>query len=128
MNNFALVLFAGMLAILSGCQQTSRQSNESPQSMMVRVATQAQACWWFKGNDPAFGKFRMAAEINSPAGRPRILIVPKDNPAGLPKLVVQAQRVTGITGVATFGPLLDSRDGMRIQEDVSRWAGGGTAC
>jgi len=94
---------------------------------MVKVATQAQLCW-FKQNDPAFTKFSMATELNSHAGRPRVLIVPKSNPAGLPKLVIQAERIVGISGVSTFGPLLDTSDGARIQDSVSKWAAGNKSC
>ena len=94
---------------------------------MVMIAKQAQACWFVK-NDPAFSQFSMATELNSPAGRPRVLIVPKNNPAGLPKLVIQAERIVGISGVSTFGPLLDSEDGARIQNTVSKWAAGGKSC
>ncbi len=127
MKKLPYLAIAGLMA-LAGCQQTgSMRNSESPRSMMVRVASQAQACW-FKRNDPAFAEFRMATELNSHSGRPRILIVPKNNPAGLPKLVVQAQRNAGITGVATFGPLLDSDNGARIQNDVSKWAGGSKSC
>ena len=94
---------------------------------MVKIARQAQTCW-FVNKDPAFAKYRMATELNSPAGRPRILIVPKNNPKGLPTLVVQAERIVGIAGVSTFGPLLDTKDGPRIQNSISNWAGGSTGC
>jgi len=113
---------------LAACQQTPKKApGISPQTMMVRVARQAQLCW-FKQNDPAFAEFAMATELNSHAGRPRVLIVPKSNPTGLPKLVIQAERNVGITDVATFGPLLDSKDGARIQSSISKWAGGSTGC
>lgn len=94
---------------------------------MVRVARQAQNCW-FVQKDPGFTEYRMATELNSHVGRPRILIVPKNNPAGLPKLVVQAERNVGITGVATFGPLLDGPNGAKIQNAISKWAAGQTGC
>jgi hypothetical protein len=114
---------------LFGCQQTSNNSAKgpSPQAIMVKVATQAQLCW-FKKNDPAFTSFSMATELNSHAGRPRVLIVPKTNPAGLPKLVIQAERIVGISGVSTFGPLLDTSAGARIQDSVSKWAAGSKSC
>lgn len=129
MNFSATVILTALAIGLAGCQQSGGQRNKgpSPQSIMVKVAQQAQACWFVK-KDPAFGKYRMATELNSPAGRPRILIVPKNNPRGLPKLVVQAERVLGIAGVSTFGPLLDTQDGERIQAAITKWAGGSQSC
>ena len=124
----ALLLSILLSIALSGCQQTSKASKgPGPQAIMVHVARQAQACWFVK-KDPAFSEFRMATELNSHSGRPRILIVPKNNPAGLPKLVVQAERIVGISGVSTFGPLLDTDNGARIQDAVSKWAAGGKSC
>ena len=128
--NISLLISLTILALaLSGCQQTSNKATKgpSPQTIMVRVASQAQLCW-FKKSDPAFTNFSMATELNSHAGRPRVLIVPKNNQAGLPKLVIQAERIVGISGVSTFGPLLDSSDGARIQDSVSKWAAGNKSC
>ncbi len=129
MSMFRLFLLGAMAASLASCQQTTgkRSAGESPQSVMVRVARQVQTCW-FQKNDPAFTEFGMVTELNSHAGRPRILITPKGKPTGLPKLVIQAERNLGITGVATFGPLLDSSDGARIQDNISKWAGGSKSC
>jgi hypothetical protein len=128
MRAIFLILLATLPLSLAGCQQPPKKvAGITPQTMMVRVARQAQQCW-FKQNDPAFAQFSMATELNSHAGRPRVLIVPKSNPAGLPKLVIQAERNVGITGVATFGPLLDTKDGARIQESISKWAGGSSSC
>ncbi len=126
-----IFIFASLigLASLSACQQTvNRQvASEGPKTIMVRVASQVQLCW-FKQGDPVFASFQMATELNSHAGRPRILIVPKGNPTGLPQLVVQAERSAGVSGVATFGPLLDTINGIRIQNDISKWAGGMKSC
>ncbi len=55
----------------------------------------------------------------------RILIVSKDEPTGLPALVVQA---TGGASATVYGPLADSANGARIRGDIARWAKGGTGC
>ena len=94
---------------------------------MVRVAKQVQACW-FKKPDPALKGFRMASEVDSYAGKPRILIVPKNNPEGLPKLVAQAEKAGGRTQFSSFGPLLASNSGSRLQASLNRWAAGSTNC
>ncbi len=120
----AIVAF-GLLA----CNQSQKVSRapESPQSLMVRVAKQVQACW-FKKPDPALKGFRMASEVNSYAGKPRILIVPRNNPEGLPKLVAQAEKSGGRTQFSSFGPLLSSNSGSRLQASLNRWAAGSTKC
>ncbi len=129
MNKISLIAVLILPLAVTGCQQTISKGAKgpSPQKIMVHIARQAQSCW-FKKNDPAFAKFSMATELNSHSGRPRVLIVPRKNPGGLPKLVIQAERIVGVAGVSTFGPLLDSDAGSRIQDAVSKWAAGGKSC
>jgi hypothetical protein len=100
--------------------------------VMVSVARAAQDCW-FASKDRAFTNYRMADEINSPAGRPRILLVPRADPSGLPHLVIQAERrgdtATGeYTDIQAYGPMLSTASGKRITDDVARWAGGNSSC
>jgi hypothetical protein len=123
---------------LAACQAGSpsdalslKTSNGATETV-VAIAQAAQTCW-FKSKDRAFTGFRLANEVNSPSGRPRFLLVPKNNPAGLPLLVVQAEKkgsaTTGTyTAVQAFGPLLDTPNGARINSDVQRWATGNSAC
>jgi hypothetical protein len=102
------------LALLAGCQSEKKPA-VSPQRAalptMERVAVAANTCW-FKSNDPAFRDYRLAPELNSFSGRPRILAVPRHSPARLD----------------AFGPLMDGPAGGRIKSDVLRWAAGGTGC
>ncbi len=132
------VLLILMLAVLAGCQTQSSSdalainSKEEPRAVIVSLAKTAQNCW-FKSGDKNFTKFRLAAEVNSHAGRPRFLLVPKNNPGGLPSLVIQAeQRGDASSGtftrVQTFGPLLETGNGQRITSDVQRWISGNTNC
>ena len=94
---------------------------------MVGVARQAQACW-FKKKNPALRPYKMATELDSYSGKPRILIVPKKNPAGLPKLVAQAERINGRTTFTTFGPLLASASGPKLNASLRAWARGSRTC
>ena len=94
---------------------------------MVGVAKQAQACW-FKRKDPALRPYKLAAEVNSYSGKPRILIVPRNNPGGLPKLVAQAERKSGQTVFTSFGPLLQTKDGPRLNANLRAWARGSKTC
>jgi len=129
-----LMLLAAMLFTLAACTKTEppkvtavKPKQESARGLMVRVAKQVQACW-FKAKDPALKKYRMAAEINSFSGRPRILIVPRNKPTALPKLVAQAQRIGGKNRFESFGPLLQSSDGPRLNASLNRWANGSKTC
>jgi hypothetical protein len=117
------------LIVLAACTQTGKSANvgDSPQSVMVHVAKQVQACW-LVGNEPALKGYKMAPEINSYSGKPRILIVPRSNPGGLPKLVAQAERIRGRTTFTSFGPLLNTKDGPRLDASLRNWAQGSSAC
>ncbi len=92
---------------------------------MERVALAARDCW-FRGKDPAFRAFRLAPELDSHSGRPRILVVPAANPGGLPLLVVEGRGSPA--QLETFGPLLQTGEGARIARDVDRWAAGNRTC
>lgn len=92
-----------------------------------RIAERVGACW-FTGSNDAFSRYAYAPELNSFSGKPRILIVPKNNPAGLPQLVIEVSDGKRATVVKLFGPLLASARGSAIQRDVERWADGGTEC
>ncbi|MEO0545926.1 MAG: hypothetical protein AAF035_03165 [Pseudomonadota bacterium] len=118
------------MSALTACQSTppvKLQKSESAQSLMLRVGKQVQACW-FKTKDPAFRRYRMADELNSYTGKPRLLIVPRNNPGGLPKLVAEAQRKGGRVQFSAYGPLIDGKDGPRFSSDLKKWASGRTTC
>lgn len=118
------------VAALSGCQSGGGGgssgggidfSNEA-YGLSVKLADAIGRCWFAPG-DTTFAGYVYTPERN--AGVSRILIVKKDNPTGLPALVVQA---TSATGASVYGPLTDSPAGARIRADVTRWGKGGTSC
>ena len=112
---------------------TSCQSDRSPPSApdraalptMERVAVNANRCW-FKSGDPMFQPYRLAPELNSFSGRPRILAVPRNSPESRPVLVVQAEGSPA--RLDAFGPLMDGASGDRIRRDVLKWASGTPGC
>jgi hypothetical protein len=116
---------------LTGCTQTPTapllSQGRSPLDVMTLVAKGSQKCW-FDGKNATFLPFRMADERGSHSGRPRILVVPKNNPGGLPKLVVQAERTGGQTRVSAFGPLLTGAGGAKLSGQINSWAAGSDAC
>ncbi len=116
--------------VIAGCNQTAKVTStprEKPQALMLRVAKQVQTCW-FKKSDPALKPYKMATELDSFSGKPRILIVPRSNPRGLPKLVAQAESRGGRTNFTTFGPLLTSAQGPRLNGALNAWAQGSKTC
>lgn len=120
----------GLAALaLAGCGPTRTAPPVTPGRAalptMERVALGASACW-FKSRDPAFAAYRLAPELNSFSGRPRILVVPAHSPEARPLLVVEAEGNPART--ATYGPLMSSASAGRISADVNRWIGGGKGC
>jgi hypothetical protein len=129
----ALVAAMTLAPLLSGCQTGSPsralnlKSTGEPVDIIVLIGRTAHACW-FVSKDPGFGGFRLADEAHSPAGRPRLLLVPRRDPGGLPKLVIQAEKVDGVTDIQVYGPALSTNLGSRITGDVERWVSGNSNC
>ncbi|MFC6444153.1 hypothetical protein [Shinella zoogloeoides] len=121
----ALPLIA--VAALAGCQPKTPapRPNGGALPTMERVALGANSCW-FKSGDPAFKAYRLAPELNSFSGRPRILVVHRNSPESRPLLVVQAEGSPA--RLDAFGPLMSEPVGARITTDVNRWAAGGKGC
>ncbi|MDM9623557.1 hypothetical protein [Rhizobium sp. S96] len=122
-----VLTIATTAALVASCQSkpTPTGPDRSALSTMERVALGANACW-FKSADPAFAAYKLAPELNSFSGRPRILVVHKGSPESRPLLVVQAEG--NPSKLDAFGPMMDSPTGPRIVHDVTRWASGGKAC
>ena len=127
--NLATLCMIPAAALLAACS-----SKEKPVStlevgalpVMERVALGANRCW-FKSKDPAFTAYRLAPELKSFTGTPRILIVKRNAPESLPLLVVQAQGSPA--KLDAFGPLMqDAVVNARVSKDVNRWARGGKDC
>ncbi len=122
-----VLAIAALGLLLSGCQTERPVSgpNRAALPTMERVALAANSCW-FKSGDAAFKPYRLAPELNSFSGRPRILAVPRNSPESRPVLVVQAEG--NPARLDAFGPLMSTADGERIKRDVLRWAGGTSGC
>lgn len=133
MKNALAIPAVILTALLSGCQlgapsdALSLKSDREPVQIMVSIGRTAQACW-FASKEPGFGGFRLADETHSPAGRPRLLLVPRRDPGGLPKLVISAEKSGGATDIQVYGPALATSLGARITGDVKRWASGDDSC
>ena len=126
------VCAAAFAATLAACATRAPDyleyaANQDTNTVATRITERIGSCWFEDGN-AAFARFAYAPELNSFSGRPRILIVPKADPAGLPQLVIEVSEGEHATVVKLFGPLLAGRRSKAIQRDVERWADGGTEC
>ena len=91
--NLAILCTITAAALLAACSAKEKPVvalEIGPLPVMERVALAANRCW-FKSKDPAFAAYRLAPELNSFTGTPRILIVKRHSPESRPLLVVQAQ-------------------------------------
>ncbi|MBY5353413.1 hypothetical protein HFO94_07645 [Rhizobium leguminosarum] len=119
-------LFTAVAAMVAACQTPAPTGpNRAALPTMERVALAANACW-FKSGDPAFAAYKLAPELNSFSGRPRILLVHKGSPESRPLLVVQAEGSP--SRLQAFGPMMQEPVAGRITTDVNRWSGGNKAC
>lgn len=134
MSNLSVSLRLATLAVaaaaVSACAPpTAPRPAAAPSSaalpVMERVALGANACW-FKSKDPAFAGYRLAPELNSFSGRPRILLVRAHSPESRPLLVVQAEGHPA--QIDAFGPMMSEAVAGRITADVNRWSKGGKGC
>ena len=127
-----------LCSVFAACQTGEPASNQSlntktsPTDAVAFIARAAQTCW-FKSKGPTFSDMRMSDEVNSAAGRPRILLVKRSDPNGLPLLVIHAEKRGSAssgtyTNIQTFGPLLQTKHGKRIASDVTRWSTGNSNC
>ncbi|KQV81630.1 hypothetical protein [Rhizobium sp. Root1220] len=122
-----VLAIAATAALVASCQSKAPASvaDRSALSTMERVALGANSCW-FKSGDAAFTAYKLAPELNSFSGRPRILIVHKGSPESRPLLVVQAEG--NPSKLDAFGPMMGLPVAPRIAKDVTRWASGNKAC
>ncbi|MBZ8134697.1 hypothetical protein [Afifella sp. IM 167] len=122
---------AAAAALLAACSSGAKDylsysAGSEPHAVASRIADAMRQCWF--AGDAAFSGFIYAPEINSYSGRPRILILRKGEPGGLPQLVVGAEADGRGSEVKLFGPLLATASGPRIRADIARWSAGNTTC
>lgn len=114
------------LTLLAACQSTdpSQQvpATKEAQALARKTGETIGRCW-FADSETAFAGYIYSPEPN--AVRPRVLIVPKEQPAERPVLVIEA---SGATSLVSYGPLLDTPVAERIRADLDRWSKGGESC
>lgn len=124
-------LCLGIGAALAACQSAAPVTNPplmlktmTPAlPLMQSIAENTGKCWL---QSQSFAPYRLAPGLDTGAGRPRILLVPRDKPEERPVLVVEASGDPAT--LQAFGPLLASPLRTRIEEDLRQWVKGATSC
>jgi hypothetical protein len=119
------VALAVLLAFLSGCQTSPVSDNSAAVVLLQRVNANAHTCW-IRSKDKDFRGYSLIPELDTRAGKPRILVVRTKASQGLPKLVIEADGTP--PRVTAYGPLADGPLSARIKADVDRWTAGGSSC
>lgn len=120
---------AGALA-LGACQGgggplTLEAEADSPVAALQTINEAGQECW-FRSGERRFGDLALVPELDTQAGRPRLLVVRSGRRQSPPVLVVEAagRPVT----IETYGPLANTATGARINRDIRRWMAGPDSC
>lgn len=128
MKPIVILPVAACLVALAACQSSrpnTGSENAAAVALLQRVNESAHTCW-IRSKDKDFAGYSVIPELDTEAGKPRILVVDKKAAHGLPKLVIEA----GGRPVKTnaYGPLLSGPTGGRISSDLKRWIGGSSSC
>jgi hypothetical protein len=116
---------------LAACQTAPQDyvllhANQEPLDAAERIANNVGTCWFGEGNE-VFADYSFAPELSS-TERPRVLIVQKADPTGLPQLVIEVAQADRGSDIKLFGPLMATDQASEIRSDVAFWAGGGRTC
>ena len=117
---------ATVLAGILFASPASGQASDAAYALATRLGAAMERCW-FAGGDRDFGDYVYSPEPNATGG-PRILVVPRASPDGLPVLVIQITAKDGKPHVNVYGPLAAGAAADRIGIDLRRWIGGGDGC
>ncbi|MDS1135106.1 hypothetical protein [Nitratireductor indicus] len=97
----------------------------TPVSVLQHINNAGAKCWMRSG-DRQFRGLHLIPELDTTAGRPRLLIMKSSDRQGLPQLVIEASGTP--PRITTYGPLVTGATGARVNADVTRWAGGPDKC
>ena len=119
----AAILSLGLLAACQSPGPSPQPPASKETQALARTLGETIGRCWFAAGETAFAGYIYSPEPN--AVQPRVLIVPKEQPAERPVLVVEA---TSPASIEVYGPLLDASNSARIRADLDRWAKGGNSC
>ncbi|WP_048647902.1 hypothetical protein [Nitratireductor soli] len=121
----ALLALAACQSEPMGGPMALEVSASNPVSALQRINNTGAKCW-IRSGDRHFRGLHMIPELDTTAGRPRLLIMRTDKRQGLPLLVIEASGAP--TKIVTYGPLTSSATGARVNSDIMRWSSGPDGC
>ena len=129
-SGLALAALSAASLALASCQTkdekpTAKRDNSAAIAVLQRVNTGAQTCW-VKSKDKAFRAYKVIPELDTRAGKPRILILKAKSAQGLPQYVIEADGTPA--RLSTYGPLSSDPLSARMNEDIARWRTGNKKC
>ncbi len=130
MRRLTAILTCSGAMILTGCQTEkeitpTKRDNRAAISKLQTINSKAQTCW-VKSKDKDFKAYKVIPELDTRAGKPRILILSAKSAQGLPQYVIEADGTPA--RVTTYGPLGSEAVGRRIDSDIARWNNGDSKC
>ena len=121
----ALIVLAGCQSEPMGGPMTLEVGASNPVNALQRINNTGAKCW-IRSGDRHFRGLHMIPELDTTAGRPRLLIMRTNKQQGLPLLVIEASGAP--TKIVTYGPLASSATGARVNSDIMRWSSGPDGC
>ena len=94
----------------------------TPRAALSRIASNAARCW----TSGEIADYAVIPELDTTAGKPRILLIEKGKSGSLPALVIEGDGSP--TRLRSFGPLATDGLSNRINADIIRWSTGGSGC
>jgi hypothetical protein len=112
------------IAVATAAPTRAADNSDAAHNLASRLGSAVEKCW-IKSNDVAFADYIYSPEPNATNG-PRILLVPRKNPAAAPALAIEINPAG--EHVSVYGQLATSPQAGRIGTDLRRWIAGETAC
>ena len=94
----------------------------TPTAALQRIARNASRCW----SDGEIARYAVIPELDTQAGKPRILLIEKGKANGLPALVIEGE--ANPTRLRTYGPLTRTNVSNRVNDDIFRSSTGVSGC
>jgi hypothetical protein len=126
MKRCAQIAACGLVCLgaLAASGSAEAANSDRAYNLATRLGPLIEKCW-IQSHDPTFADYIYSPEPNATNG-PRILLVPRKNPAAPPSLVIEISKEGA--HVSVYGSLATSPQAGRIEGDLQRWIAQGDSC